>query len=263
MRQETFLRGFRWKKIACFIQPSVAQTSLSVRFGAEFKQQTQITRRRRQAQTRMSVLPIVLIAGSLLLLASACTKVPNTAQNQYFQPDSILAERVAKDTFWREGETSPLTPTDKELFQGLSYFAPREEFCVVARLELAPKTDTVQMQTSDNELRTMIRSGRAYFLLGKDSCALSVYRYTGIEGKMQQGYFVPFKDATNGTDTYRPGRYVEGIPIRASEVLLDFNRAYNPYCNYNEQYSCPLVPRENVLPISILAGEKIYFHPRK
>jgi uncharacterized protein (DUF1684 family) len=208
-------------------------------------------------------LVVITTVASVLLFTSACTKSSNTSRNQYFQPDSILAERAAKDTFWREGETSPLTQNDKELFQGLSYFAPREEFCVVARLELASKPDTVQMQTSDNEIRTMLRAGHAYFFIGKDSCVLSVYRYIGIEGKMQQGYFVPFKDATNGTDTYRPGRYVEGVPIGAHKVLFDFNRAYNPYCNYNEQYSCPLVPRENVLPVSILAGEKVYFHPRK
>ncbi|TAE20929.1 MAG: DUF1684 domain-containing protein [Candidatus Kapaibacterium sp.] len=203
----------------------------------------------------------------LLLGSSACKKnegnTAHSARNQYFQADSILAERTAKDRFWREGDTSPLPAKDKELFQGLSYFAPSQKLCVVARLELAPKPDTVQMQTSDNELRSMLRSGRAFFAIGKDSCALAVYRYTGIEGKMQQGYFIPFKDATNGTDTYRPGRYVEGIPLGAATMLLDFNRAYNPYCNYNEEYSCPLVPRENILQVKIEAGEKIYFHPRQ
>ncbi len=210
----------------------------------------------------------VVIAWCIVLFgSSACKKNEGNASqsihNQYFQPDSILAERVAKDTFWREGETSPLPAKDKELFQGLQYFPPSAELCVLARLELSPKPDTVQMQTSDNELRTMLRSGRVFFAIGKDSCALAVYRYTGIEGKMQQGYFIPFKDATNGTDTYRPGRYVEGVPLGAASILLDFNRAYNPYCNYNEEYSCPLVPRENIVPVKIEAGEKIYFHPRQ
>lgn len=206
----------------------------------------------------------MLLVGVLMV---SCNKKQDSSSeattNAYFQPDSILAERQQKDRFWKEGETSPLTQADKDLFQGLTYFAPSSQYCILARLEIYPKPDTVRVQTSDNELRTMLRSGRAYFLLGKDSCVLTVYRYTGIEGKMQQGYFVPFKDATNGVDTYRPGRYVEGIPIGANGLLLDFNRAYNPYCNYNDQYSCPLVPRENTLSVKIEAGEKIFFHARK
>jgi uncharacterized protein len=200
---------------------------------------------------------------SFFVLLSCTKEQPKTSTNPYFQADSILRERAAKDTFWREGETSPLPTEDKALFQGLTYFPPNQTYCVVAELRLSAKPDTVQMQTSDNEIRTMLRSGTAHFVIGKDSCALAVYRYTGIEGKMQQGYFVPFKDATNGTDTYRPGRYVEGVPLGAKQVLLDFNRAYSPYCNYNELYSCPLVPRENTLTFAIEAGEKIYFHPRK
>jgi uncharacterized protein len=211
----------------------------------------------------------VLKAGSIpfvvliVLFTSSCTNNRPTSTNAYFQPDSIVAQRLEKDKYWREGETSPLVKDDKELFQGLTYFPPSEPYCVVARFEVFLKADTVRVQTSDNETRDMLRSGRAYFLIGKDSCALTAYRYTGIEGKMQQGYFVPFKDASNGTDTYRPGRYVEGIPLGANGILLDFNRAYNPYCNYNEQFSCPLVPRENVLAVKIEAGEKIFFHPRK
>jgi uncharacterized protein len=211
---------------------------------------------------------IVLATIVISIFCASCTKNrPASSTNTYFQPDSIAALRIEKDKYWREGESSPLTKNDKELFQGLTYFPPSESYCVIARFEVFATADTVRLQTSDNEVRDMLRSGRAYFVIGKDSCALTAYRYTGIEGKMQQGYFVPFKDATNGTDTYRPGRYVEGVALAASQgangLLLDFNRAYNPYCNYNEQFSCPLVPQENVLVAKIEAGEKIFFHPRK
>ncbi len=69
--------------------------------------------------------------------------------------------------------------------------------------------------------------------------------------------FVPFGDATNGTDTYGGGRYVE---VTRGEWILDFNKAYNPYCAYSGRYSCPKVPLENILPIAILAGTKYAGH---
>lgn len=200
-------------------------------------------------------------------LVTSCQQQNTTSKStvyRYFQPDTILLERKEKDLYWREGEASPLKAEDKALFQGLVYFAPNQQYCVEARFEGLLRQDTVRLQTSDNELRTMLRAGYLHFAIGKDSCRLTAFRYTGVEGRMQQGYFVPFKDATNGTDTYRPGRYVDvRIPIAGEPYIIDFNRAFNPYCNYNEDYSCPLVPQENILSVRIEAGEKIFFHPRK
>ncbi|MCU0427307.1 MAG: DUF1684 domain-containing protein [Candidatus Kapabacteria bacterium] len=201
-----------------------------------------------------------------IFVVAACERQnkPQSSINPYFKPDTILLERKEKDTYWREGEASPLKAEDKALFQGLTYFAPNERYCVEARFEALLQQDTVRLQTSDNELRTMLRAGYFYFRIGEDSCRLTAFRYTGVEGKMQHGYFVPFKDATNGTDTYRPGRYIDvAVPLGNTPYILDFNRAFNPYCNYNEDYSCPLVPQENILAVRIEAGEKVFFHPRK
>lgn len=206
----------------------------------------------------------VLSALSLTFLAS-CDRAPRTITNVYFNADSVQAVRQAKDRYWREGEASPLKAEDKALFQGLAYFPPTADFCVPARFEEFAEADTARLQTSDNELRPMVRAGRFHFRAGGDSCVLTAYRYVGVEGKMQTGYFVPFKDATNGTDTYRLGRYLDVAPPRAPNepYILDFNYAFNPYCNYNEDYSCPLTPRENILTVAIEAGEKIFFRPRK
>lgn len=212
------------------------------------------------------VCAVVIITLAMSVFFASCQphNAPSRSTNPYFQPDTILLERKEKDIYWREGDASPLKPEDKALFQGLSYFTPNELYCVEARFEELSRQDTVRLQTSDNEIRTMLRAGYLHFLIGKDSCRLTAFRYTGVEGRMQQGYFVPFKDATNGTDTYRPGRYVDvQIPSKGNPYIVDFNRAFNPYCNYNEDYSCPLVPQENILVVRIEAGEKIFFHPRK
>jgi hypothetical protein len=206
----------------------------------------------------------LLLYSTLVLGVLACERGQPISKKAYFQPDSIAQERKAKDQYWREGETSPLRAEDKALFQGLTYFPPNADYCIVARFEGFPSQDTVRILTNDNEVRLMLRTGRLHFTIGKDSCHLTAFRYTGVEGKMQRGYFVPFKDATNGTDTYRPGRFIDvDIPRPNDSLVVDFNRAFNPYCNYNEEYSCPLVPQENILAVRIEAGEKVFFHPRK
>ena len=72
--------------------------------------------------------------------------------------------------------------------------------------------------------------------------------------------FVPFTDATNGESTYPSGRYLDLHIPQGETVLLDFNRAYNPYCAYNARYSCPIPPAENHLEIPIKAGVKYEKH---
>ena len=209
----------------------------------------------------------ILCGGVLASLALSCDRpaARTAAANAYFNPDSVQSVRQAKDRYWREGESSPLKAEDKALFQGLTYFPPSADFCVSARFEEFAHADTARLQTSDNELRPMLRAGRLHFSVRGDSCVLTAYRYVGMEGKMQTGYFVPFKDATNGTDTYRAGRYLDVAPPRSAgePYILDFNYAFTPYCNYNDDYSCPLTPRENILTVAIEAGEKIFFRPRK
>ena len=71
--------------------------------------------------------------------------------------------------------------------------------------------------------------------------------------------FIPFRDATSGKETYGAGRYVEAEPLGGGRFTLDFNRAYNPYCAYNDAWRCPLPPSENWLAVAIRAGE-LSFH---
>ena len=87
----------------------------------------------------------------------------------------------------------------------------------------------------------------------------STFTVTGFKSLNQEDdmIFIPFKDKTNGFDTYEAGRYLEVEESSDNgEYLLDFNKAYNPYCAYNKEYVCPLVPKDNILPLSIKAGEK-------
>ena len=95
------------------------------------------------------------------------------------------------------------------------------------------------------------RAGTLRFSLGGRELQLAAY---------DQGHelFIPFRDATSGTDSYGAGRYVEAHPLGQKRYAIDFNSAYNPYCAYNENWSCPLPPRENWLDVPIRAGEKTF-----
>jgi uncharacterized protein (DUF1684 family) len=90
---------------------------------------------------------------------------------------------------------------------------------------------------------------------------LSVFWMTGYAG----GLFVPFRDATSGSDTYGAGRYLldtlkgadHGGNPRDGTLILDFNMAFHPSCAYDPRWSCPLAPPENRLAVPITAGERL------
>jgi uncharacterized protein len=72
--------------------------------------------------------------------------------------------------------------------------------------------------------------------------------------------FIPFTDKTSGIDTYGGGRYIDLVinDIKDNSCMIDFNKAYNPYCAYTAGYNCPIPPKENDVPVAVKAGEKNY-----
>jgi len=72
--------------------------------------------------------------------------------------------------------------------------------------------------------------------------------------------FLPFTDQTNASETYAGGRYIDlkTKDFTNNQVVIDFNKAYNPYCAYGGGYACPKPPDENKLDIKLEAGEKVF-----
>ncbi len=169
-----------------------------------------------------------------------------------FDEQEILDQRLEKDNTFR-GDESPLPPSKRENFRGLPYYAPDAAFAVIATFEQFSTPDTITLQTSTNEPRRAIRAGRFLFDLEGKKLSLTAFRF--LDGA-EDSYFVPFTDNTSGSTTYKAGRYLDVAADSDNLTILDFNQAYNPYCAYSEAYSCPLVPSENNLPVSIRAGEK-------
>lgn len=172
----------------------------------------------------------------------------------------INSLREIKNSEFSDTLTSPLKQTDIATFQGLNYFAPDESYKVAAIFSLDTSMPAFSMLTTTDRLPNYRVYGYVDFMIKDTLCHLTVYQNADYKDDPVYGntLFIPFRDATNGKQSYEAGRYFD-IPIPVGDsLLLDFNTAYNPYCAYNKRWSCPLVPAENWLEIAILAGEKSF-----
>ena len=161
--------------------------------------------------------------------------------------------RAEKDGFFAHHPHSPLTPDQKRAFQGLRYFPEAPELRLELAVERLADQPEIEIPTSTGDYQTYRRYGKIRFQADGQDAELTIFAG-------QHGFFLPFVDGLAGQETYPAGRYLEPEPLGQGKMLVDFNLAYNPYCAYNEQWSCPLTPFENRLKVPIRAGEKL-FHP--
>ncbi len=159
------------------------------------------------------------------------------------------------DSAYRDTVHSPLPVEDRKAFSHLPRFEADPAFRVKARYE--PRTGEVfGMKTSTEREPKYQAVGTLHFTLAGKEEQLTVYR--NIDLSRLEDYrnylFVPFTDLTNGESTYGGGRYLDLDGPLGTEVELDFNRAYNPYCAYGGRYSCPIPPEENHLEVAVRAG---------
>jgi uncharacterized protein len=153
---------------------------------------------------------------------------------------------------------SPLTEDDLKVFKGLDFFPIDEKFIVKAKFKRIKKTKVFKMKTSTTRTPEYKKYGELNFTIDGKAFILNVYQSIDLSKKVEyKDYlFLPFSDLTNGRESYIGGRYID-MKIQKSKVwVIDFNKAYNPYCAYNHKYSCPIVPQENDLDVTILAGVK-------
>ena len=172
-----------------------------------------------------------------------------------FEAESVRL-RKEKDQFFRADPGSPIQLERRSGFKGLNYFDPSEEYRVTATLERFERPQPVQIVTSTGTDQPYLRYGMLRFEIVGRSLQLVVYKST--DDPFARSLFVPFSDETSGSETYGSGRYLDLEEQVGDAYELDFNQAYNPYCAYNDEYTCPIPPRENKLPVKILAGEKNY-----
>ncbi|HEX9828110.1 MAG TPA: DUF1684 domain-containing protein [Flavobacteriaceae bacterium] len=190
---------------------------------------------------------------TLLLTALSCAQGKEPIPGETEFQKEINAE-------YKDASTSPLKDKDRKNFKGLEFFKFDTTYVVRARFERTPEETPFQMKTTTDRLPIYVKYGIVTFNLKGNAYRLNVYQNQDLMKKegFEDYLFLPFLDDTNGEESYGGGRYIDlGIP-EGDEVVIDFNKAYNPYCAYNEKYSCPIVPRENYLDLKVEAGVKAF-----
>lgn len=168
--------------------------------------------------------------------------------------ETIREERRQKDEFFAEHPHSPIASHDQEGFDGLRYFELDSSYRYTLELDVEDDPETITVETTQDGTQTYHRWGSFTFTVDGVECTLWAFKSGDNEG-----LWVPFRDETNGEQTYDAGRYLDLDPeenLDGATWTLDFNRAYSPFCAYSDAYECPLVPMDNWLDISIEVGEK-------
>ena len=163
-----------------------------------------------------------------------------------------------QNSFFKDASKSPLKPKDLKAFEGLDFFPIDSTFVVEAQLKRTPNTPFFDMKTTTKRVTKERVFGVLSFTINNKSYKLNVYQSApNPDSDAESDYlFLPFLDATNGTETYGGGRYIDLTIPEGNQITVDFNKSYNPYCAYNEKYSCPIVPIENYLSLKMNAGVK-------
>ncbi len=178
----------------------------------------------------------------------------------FAQKDLTSAEKfqVELNQSFADSLKSPLTKEDFKSFESLEFFPLNEKFIVEATFIRTKKEKAFGMKTTTSRTPLYLKYGELHFTFDGKNLKLNVYKNLDLSKK--SGYedylFLPFSDLTCGKESYIGGRYVDMKVQKGKTWTIDFNKAYNPYCAYNYEFSCPIVPLENDLDIEILAGVK-------
>jgi len=146
--------------------------------------------------------------------------------------------------------------------KNLQFYPINEKFRFNCRFEKIENSPWFMMETSGLVKKSHRIYGKVYFTLNDTVVTLCVYQSQDLMkvNQLKDYLFIPFMDATTGEETYESGRYFDFSihDIKENRLVVDFNKAYNPYCAYTAGYNCPVPPKENRINVAILAGEKKY-----
>ncbi|MEQ8924277.1 MAG: DUF1684 domain-containing protein [Fulvivirga sp.] len=164
----------------------------------------------------------------------------------------IEEEREEQDLFMRNSSESPFY-NNTESYKGLNHFPIDIKYKIKAKFTEPSSKKIRKLPTNDDLSREYLEYGYAEFTLFDKKQSLLI-----LENVEDEKLFLAFGDETSTETTYGAGRYLDVTHGGGGSITLDFNLAYNPYCAYSDEFSCPLPPRENLLSVPIEAGEKTY-----
>ncbi|MEP6681659.1 MAG: DUF1684 domain-containing protein [Parafilimonas sp.] len=151
---------------------------------------------------------------------------------------------------------TPLSSKAKKSFKGIHFYPFSEKYIVNAKFVRTPNEKSFQMSTSGGIRKTYIKYAEVFFTISGKEYKLSVYQSQDLikSAEYKDYIFIPFTDLTSGNETYEGGRYIDLNIPQGNNIIINFNKAYHPYCAYTDGYNCPIPPQENTLPLKIEAG---------
>ncbi|HLV91784.1 MAG TPA: DUF1684 domain-containing protein [Aequorivita sp.] len=199
----------------------------------------------------------LLILSYLILSTTLLAQVESTLLSESAESQKELNESYLNQ------ETSILEIDDFKKFEGLEFYPLDSKYIVRAQFIRTPNEQPFLMPTSTSRLPEYVKYGEAHFYLEDKELILSLYQSTDLakDSEYADYLFLPFTDLTSGNGSYGGGRYLDLKIPEGDTLIIDFNKAYNPYCAYNSKYSCPIPPEENDILVRIEAGVKDYKKP--
>jgi uncharacterized protein (DUF1684 family) len=179
-------------------------------------------------------------------------------EEKRYQDVNLTEYQRQVNNYFKDASLSPLKPKDLKNFQGLDFFEFDSIYVVKAKIEETKESLPFKMKTTTDIPADVRKYADLFFQISDKEFELSVYEnleYEGVEG-YENYLFLPFLDETNENETYGGGRYLDLFLNGTDSIIIDFNKAYNPKCVYDENFSCPIVPRKNFLNTRIEAGVK-------
>ncbi|NIJ45876.1 hypothetical protein FHR24_002347 [Wenyingzhuangia heitensis] len=182
-----------------------------------------------------------------------------SAQSKSYQQE-INKHRTELNEYFKDKNKSPLAKSKIKKFTGLPFFKTQEKYKVNAKLSYTFNSPVTYISNTAGKTEAYQQYALASFSIDGKQLSLRIYQSLSLLKKkgFENYLFIPFTDNSNGKTTYNGGRYLDTtIPeTPTGTIVLDFNKAYNPYCAYNKNYICPIPPKNNHLDIEILAGVK-------
>jgi uncharacterized protein (DUF1684 family) len=198
-----------------------------------------------------------------ILLILLCISTFTIYGQNYKEEIKQFQEKLNKE--YKNPDESPLSKKEIENFKGHTFFPINDTFRIEAKFQKFNNPVFIKMKTSSEKIKDYDKFGMAEFEIKGQTFKLVIYQSHRLREmkKYKDHLFLPFTDLTNGFETYGGGRYLDLTIPKGNTIIIDFNKAYNPYCAYSKGYSCPIPPEENDLKIRIEAGvmnQKIATH---
>ncbi len=182
----------------------------------------------------------------------------STAQTNAEMIEDIKAYRLEENENFANAETTILEPKDFENFEALEFYPINLDYRIEAKFVRTPNEKPFLMPTTTDRLPEYVKYGEAHFEINNTALKLNLFQSVppSDDPEYVDYLFLPFTDLSSGDGSYGGGRFLDARIPKGDVIVLDFNKAYNPYCAYNKRYSCPIPPKENDLLVRVEAGVK-------